>query len=64
MLKKIRSLVLNYDKRFWEWLEGESNPRPRSNRQTVDPVKPRSTKSGRSMDDSKQLKMKYQIRRD
>jgi len=50
MLRKIRSLVLNYDKRFWEWLEGESNPRPRSNRQTVDPVKPRSTKSGRSMD--------------
>ena len=49
MLRKIRSLVSNYDQRFWEWLEGPSNQRPKSNRQTVDSNKSGSTKSGRGV---------------
>jgi len=45
MLRKIRSLVSSYDKRFWEWLEGPRNQRSKPDRQTVDSTKPRSTKS-------------------
>jgi hypothetical protein len=26
MLRKILSLVSNYDKRFWDWMEGKSSP--------------------------------------
>ena len=26
MLRKILSLVSNYDKRFWDWMEGKSPP--------------------------------------
>ena len=33
MLKKIRSLVSNYDERFFAWLEGKSPPRPQRERQ-------------------------------
>ena len=52
MIRTLLSVAKYYDKRFWDWLEGKGDPRPRANRQTVDPVKPRSTKSGRSMDAS------------
>ena len=50
MLRKIRSLVLNYDKRFWEWNWKARAIRDPDLTERVDPVKPRSTKSGRSMD--------------
>jgi hypothetical protein len=33
MLKKIRSLVLSYDEKFFAWLEGKSSPRPKRERQ-------------------------------
>jgi len=34
MLKKIRSLVSNYDERFFAWLEGTSPPRSKRERKT------------------------------
>ena len=34
MLKKIRSLVSNYDERFFAWLEGKSTSRSKSVNQT------------------------------
>jgi len=34
MLAKIRSLVSNYDERFFAWLEGKSTPGPKRERQT------------------------------
>ena len=34
MLKKIRSLVSNYDRKIFAWLEGEGTARPKRERQT------------------------------
>jgi hypothetical protein len=49
MLKKIRSLVSNYDKRFFAWLEGESSSRSKRQRQTSEDTNARSQVSDRRM---------------
>ena len=49
MLKKIRSLVSNYDERFFAWLEGKSPPRPKRDRQASEDTNARSKVSDRRM---------------
>lgn len=48
MFSRIKKLVHKYDKRLWEWLEGSGDPRPKSDRSSMDRPKTRSHKSGGS----------------
>ena len=49
MLKKIRSLVLSYDEKFFAWLEGKSSPRPKRERQASEDTNAWSKVSDRRM---------------
>lgn len=49
MLKRIRSLVLNYDKKIFAWLEGKGTTRPKRDDQTSKHNYARTTVSKRGV---------------